>query len=79
MINFNNLKQVSDSFTELLDEPVSEGFLENMDEKERLAVWYMLRAGDKKGARAKLDQVKERGKTRYSDETSWFLRAKNLI
>lgn len=79
MINFNNLKQVSDSFTELLNEPVSEGFLEKMTERERLAVWYMLKAGDEKGARAKLDQIKERSKSNYSNKTDWYLKTKNLI
>lgn len=76
MINFNNLQKVSDSFTELLGEPVSEGFLEKMTEKERLAVWYMLQAGDEEGARKKLDEVKLRSKHKYHNQTNWYLKQK---
>jgi hypothetical protein len=79
MKNFNNIKQVSESLTELLGEPVGEGFVSKMTKKERYTTYRLLEMGDEIGARKILDGVKEINKHQHSDKTNWYLKQKQII
>lgn len=76
-MNFNQLDKVAESFTELLEEPVSEGFVAKLTEKQRAYIHFLLCAGKEAEARKIMDEVKY--EKHYSDKAAWFLKQKGLI
>lgn len=85
MINPNNLEQLSDSLSELLDTPVSESILENCTEAQRAklaSLIYQFTTG--KDVNAIILSILDYGKSKikkhtYSDRTQNYLRDKQLI